>query len=464
MAKKYKILVTSILAGSGHNSFGDFLFNELKKNKDWELVRFIHPSKMMDSTYNSTTKHLITIFNFLIEHAPRLAADIFTLSQLNLVDKCIQVINQEKPDCVLSTHHTITALFKISQWFTKNKFLILNTYLDYGAQPSALLPYDLYLRPDYSVVLSKVTMESIKKSTKQKPEYILMAGRKPQGEFLETDLDTTFSKEKYREKLLKNFSNPLTKQISSKKTSILIASGGGGSIQRTQGILNKISQYQKTKIELLDKFQFFVICGQNHKFQKKIMKIRKTKLAWQNIFPFGWLSPKEYALVQKASDYPILYSMAPATMFELMASDTLPLIIHKVRAMHEKGNVEFVEQSKIGQYVGDDAELIDGIFKNKFTRDKVKYEERAIRILRDNKERFDNFVINLQEVFNRPIPKSNKVYNVDFKNQISSVAISIIFFVAYIVLRIIAKILGTVTFWRKYFRRHQRDNTNGKKI
>ena len=94
MAKKYKILVTSILAGSGHNSFGDFLFNELKKNKDWELVRFIHPSKMMDSTYNSTTKHLITIFNFLIEHAPRLAADIFTLSQLNLVDKCIQVINQ----------------------------------------------------------------------------------------------------------------------------------------------------------------------------------------------------------------------------------------------------------------------------------------------------------------------------------------------------------------------------------
>ena len=68
--------------------------------------------------------------------------------------------------------------------------------------------------------------------------------------------------------------------------------------------------------------------------------MRKTKLSWQNIIPFGWLDPKEYSLVQRAADFAILYGIAPATMHELMYNEVLPLVIHRIRAVHEMGNVE----------------------------------------------------------------------------------------------------------------------------
>jgi hypothetical protein len=116
----------------------------------------------------------------------------------------------------------------------------------------------------------------------------------------------------------------------------LITSGGGGTVQRTLKLLKKIAQVQKQNIDLIDKYQFFIICGSNQGFLNKVLKIRAKKLSWQNFFPFGWLDASDYALIQYASDFPVLYSIAPSTMHELMETRCGPMLVHKLRGAHEK--------------------------------------------------------------------------------------------------------------------------------
>ena len=446
MAKKYKILIASILAGSGHNSAGDLLEEVLGKNENWEIVRFVHPSKTIDKTYNDMTERSPLVHNFFVSHSPIITGDALSLSMIHLADECVDIINKEKPDCIISTHTFLAMWFKIAQWVTKRPFIMMNACLDYGDQPSAMFPYNIFIRSDYSIAFSQKARDSIIKKTKQNPDYVWMAGHRPKKDFLNYKI---ISKEKAKVQLKEYFTDPNYNQISKDKISILIAGGGGGTIQKTKDFLKKISRFQKKKISLLDKYQFFVICGQNEQYQKNILKMRRTKLSWQNIIPFGWLTSNEYALVQRASDFPILYGIAPATMHELMYSETLPLIIHKLRAAHEAGNAEFVEKMKFGYFIKKDSELIEAIFSNKFIRDKEKYKKRAHALLAEEEERLNKLEVKLYDCLRRDKPSIYKIYKVDFLNKIVSTGFTGIVLFAYYLRKLIYKILGPFNFWEK---------------
>ena len=419
MAKKYKILIASILAGSGHNSAGDLLMQVLKKNDIWEIIRFVHPSKFVDNGYNNMSNYSPIVENYLVNNSPVILMDAMTLSMINLVDECVDIINKENPDCVISTHSNLSCWFKIAQWITKKPFIVINTFLDYGEQSLANIPYNLFLKSEFDIAFSEEARDSLIKITKQDPKSIILVGHRPKEEFTATN---NLTKEQAKIKLAKYFKDPILSKISDHKISILIAGGGGGIMQKTRSLLEHISKYQKKNIELIDRFQFFIICGQNQKYQQVLLKMRKTKLSWQNIIPFGWLSPKEYALVQRASDFPILYSIAPATMHELMASQTLPLIVHKVRAEHEMGNVEFVEKMGLGYFIKNDVDLLPRIFNHQFIRDQEIYRKKSDLILKKEEERLNSLSMNLERVLNQKPVSVYETFPIDFKNKVFSIA------------------------------------------
>jgi UDP-N-acetylglucosamine:LPS N-acetylglucosamine transferase len=303
------------------------------------------------------------------------------------------------------------------------------------------IPYNLYMRQDYSIVFDNEASASIIAKTKQSKANIILTGYRAKDEFLSTR-SKYISKETAREKLKETFKEPIFNQISTKKTTIIIAGGGGGIIQKTKGFLKKLAQFQKRDISLLDRFQFFIVCGQNEKYHKSLLKLRKTRLSWQNIFPFGWLNSEQYALLQKSSDYPILYGIAPATMHELMTNECVPLLIHRIRADHELRNVEFVEDRGIGKYLKKDSDLIKDIFSNKYFLEKQKYIKNSEILLHEEEDRLTIFSEVIYDTLQRKTKPIYKIYQTNFQHKLFSSMLSGIFIVVYYLRRGMYKLTG----------------------
>lgn len=450
MLKRYKIIVASILAGSGHNTAADLFAQVLSKNPNFEVIRFIHPSKSIDNSYNEMTKNSPIVHNFFVKHSPDITSDAITLSMIHFADECIELVKKEKPDCVITTHFTLSQWFKIAQWVTKLEYINITCFLDYGKRIMGELPYNLYIRPDYSVVFDKESYSSVIEKTKQRRDHIIVTGYRAKDEFL-MDRSKAISRQEAKVKLKEIFKGPMYDQISTEKVSILIASGGGGIIQKTKGFLKKIAQYQKRDISLIDKFQFFIVCGQNEKYYKTIIKLRKTRLSWQNIIPFQWMSPEEYKLLQKSSDYPVLYGIAPATMHELLNNSCVPLIIHRVRGDHELRNIEFVENRKVGKYIKKDSGLIKDIFSNKYFLKKEQYLIRAEELLKEENEKLTLFGETLLDIFpKKPMPLE-KIYKADFKLKFFSYLLYILFMFILRLRKFIYKLTGIFPWILKKF-------------
>jgi UDP-N-acetylglucosamine:LPS N-acetylglucosamine transferase len=380
MDKKIKILIVSVLAGSGHNSAADLMEQLLAKDPRFKVVRYTNPTKRLDTSYNLVTKYTPVVFNMLAKYAPKLSCDLLTLYQIDFVDDAVKVIQKEKPDVILSTHFSMAYSFKIAQWVLNRPLLNITGFLDYGRQPSGYFPYNIYLRSEYSLVFDDVAYASLKKKTGQKDDHIIISGHHSRNEFVQAAHDYS-EKKLARVKLASVYPGAPYQQLGTDKTTILIAGGGGGLIHHTFGLLRQISAKQKEDISLLDKYQFFVICGQNEKYYQKILKVRAKKLSWQNIFPFAWLDAKKYALIQRASDFPVLFGCAPATMHELLETGCMPLLVHKLRAVHELENVKFFEKRGLAIYQPDADQVLDYIFSEAPLSGKEVYLKKAREVL-----------------------------------------------------------------------------------
>jgi len=406
--KKLRVLICSIWAGSGHNSAGDLYAQILKKDERFEVIRYISPTRFVDSHYSSITKYFPWVYNMIIKYAPTMLSDFITLYAYRLVDESVWLMAKEKPDIVIGTHFSQFQALKIAQRILKISPLSIETFLDYGTKSASEVPYNLYLRPDYSIVFDKSAQDWLSNRMRNNPQYYIYGGHKAREEF--TNIVKKYKTKKNAIKHIQDtFNGYPYDQISSEKTTILITSGGGGTVQRVYKLLKKIAQLQKGNLDFLDKYQFFIICGSNKGFYDKIMRIRKIRLSWQNFFPFSWMDAKKYAHLQYASDYPVLYSVAPATMFELLQTKCLPIIVHKLRGGHEKGNADFIVNNNVGKYINRMDQLLLELFTEKRKSEIENYWKNADKIIEEETSRLEEFPEELVKIHDKF--KSSKIYD-----------------------------------------------------
>lgn len=448
--KKIKVLIVSVLAGSGHNSAADLLAQLLNKDARFEVVRYTNPSKMMDSTYNGMTKFTPMFHNLFVHHSPRFTSDLINIGKIDYVSDAIKQLKLHKPDIVLATHFTMAYSYRIAQWITRFYPINICAFLDYGKQVSGTIPFNIFLRSDYSLVYDEKAFSHVKQLAHQDPKYILMGGHDCRDEFKKSAKQYA-NKELAREALKQMYSEGFYQQISTTKTTILIAGGGGGTIQKTYKLLEKIASEQKDDLKLIDNYQFFIICGQNQKYYEKLVNIRNTKLSWQNIFPFAWLDATKYALIQISSDYPVLFGIAPATMHELLETDCGPLLVHKVRADHEFENVAFVKTHKLGVYEGD-AEIVADKVHSKFDiLKKEKFTQRSKEILNIEAERLQQLPDKLVEISQNKNMHAEQIYKVAWWKVVVSGGFVIVTVIVYYVTKVLVWLAEIISKLKKHF-------------
>jgi UDP-N-acetylglucosamine:LPS N-acetylglucosamine transferase len=452
--RKIKIVVASVLAGSGHNTAAELFTDVLSKDDRFEISKFIHPTKTLDFTYSQTTKYFPFVFDFMVKHSFFMTADMLMFVYINVIDECIEILKKEKPDILICTQFSLSYAFKVAQIITNIYPTTMLALLDYGRHPRAALPFNSYLKPDYTIVFDESNSKYVQQVIHQKPKYIIISGHKSRKDFIEAKSRFT-NKAEARAKLKSEFKGDIYKSISESKNTILIASGGGGTITKSFKLLKKIAKKQRENPSLIKNTQFFIICGQNKKAYNKLYKVNRTKPEWANIFPFSWLNSKQYAQIQFASDYPVLYGIAPATMNELLNTQCGPLIVHKLRAFHEITNVEFMQKNKLGDFIKDDQKLLVKIFKPISKNTVKEFEYNANRIIEHEESKLKLLPDQINEVY---LNKKNiNIFNI-YKTNILQLFISRQFIIIYIIFFQARRFVWwTKLIYRKYFSKDQQN-------
>lgn len=365
--------LASIWAGGGHNELRDFLFEELKKNEGFNLKSFTHTNASYNWFNDYVFGNLPTYLNFLYKHAPN---DYPGISAINLVKECESFVNEFNPDIMISSNFGVCSAFQFIKKTLGLSFVNIYAIPDYGHTGKSIFPQNPYFKPDYVIVFDIETKKGLIDDMGFPAEKVIISGSIARESFRKLIED---NKTTEKESLIKSINKEISDcpPLSSEKGTYIFSGGSGGVINKSFKLLKKIAEYQDQDPEIIEKKQYVIITGQNSKFKDKINKLKKRYSNWSNFYPLPWIKQETYAKLMLISDFPILITIAPATINQLMTAECGPLVIYHYRTGPELENVAFSIKEGIGIKLQDPEEIIDKIVNGFTSEEELAFKQNA---------------------------------------------------------------------------------------
>jgi UDP-N-acetylglucosamine:LPS N-acetylglucosamine transferase len=188
---------------------------------------------------------------------------------------------------------------------------------------------------------------------------------------------------------------PLMKAIRPERPTFLFL-GGSAWTRRTSRVIRRIL----SQPHLASSLNLIIASGRDHTFYKL--------LTWRfgprpNVNIFNFVAPKTIATLMAIADYPVLGSLAPATLHELLEVRCGPLFLFRFIPGTELPHVAFIEENRLGIYEPDAERMVATIAEmtglaapsQKIIDLKQGFYRRALQIRTESKRRamlFPQFV------------------------------------------------------------------------
>lgn len=364
--KKIVIGLASIWAGGGHHALRDYIFEELLTHTEFDIHRFDHSDKSYDQFNDAFLGKFPDLFDIIYKNIPN---EFPAVSALHLVEECERFIREINPDIIIATNYGLSSAFALVKKTLKLNFVNVYAIPDYGRIGMAAFPVNRYLKPDHVLVFDNEAKKGLISDGIFPRHKISVSGYIARKSFIKYIAENS---QKTREELLKE----TNLNISSDKKIYLITGGAGGVIDKANPLLKKISNYQKDNPDFLEKNEFIVITGKHKKYFNKLSKYQKNKPEWENIVPLEWVDHETYAKLQLLAEAPILITIAPATINELLEAKCGPFIIHHSRKAQEQANVDFVIQKKFGTFLPRSKDVLNYLIKGVSEKKKTDFYKR----------------------------------------------------------------------------------------
>jgi UDP-N-acetylglucosamine:LPS N-acetylglucosamine transferase len=425
--------LASIWAGGGHNALRDYLFEELENNEEFDIHQFTHS----DSSYNFINDFFFgrfsTLYDYLYNSLPN---DFPGVSALKLVKECEEFVRKVNPDIIVSTNFGVCSAFGLIKKTLKLNFVNIYAIPDYGKQVAITLPKNRYLKPDYIVVFDKDTKDSLVEMGVSKNKIIL-SGYLAKISFRKKIKDLEkLSKNELLEEIKKEIKDKDFNSAKTDKENYIITGGAGGTIQKSFSLLKKLVEYQGENPDFKNKKQFFIITGQNKKAYKKLTDVRKRSENWSNIFPVPWIEHKTYVKFQMLSDFPIMVTIAPATINEMIESKCGPFLVYKCREGQEKPILNFAIKNRLAYYLPNKNDALNKIIKG-FSEGEKKYfaeNSKTYRVvMMERVSHLGEVLMNIYSGANIPARKKDK-FNLNIGIDLNKISPKILFTIFALIL------------------------------
>ena len=403
-SKPLIIGLASIWAGGGHNALRDLLLEELEENPNFKIHSFTHSDSSYDWFNDQIFGRAPKFLNFIYKRTPN---EYPGISAIKLVKECESFLKKTSPDIVISTNFGVCSAFGFLKHTLKLNFLNIYAIPDYGRTGHAAFPKNRYFKPDYVIVFDIETKKGLVDELEFPQEKILVSGAIARKSFRKLIKE---NQNKGKKQLLQEINKQLKQkwQIADDKKTYVISGGAGGVINKSYKLLKAISEYQEANPDFLKENQFLIMTGQNQKFRQKITGLRKHK-SWQNIYPLPWIEQDVYAKSMLASEFPILITIAPATINQLLTASCGPLLIFHYRTGPELENVAFVIKEGLGIEENDPKAIISWIITGFSADDKARFKELTADYLKSRQQLLEDLPASLLTIFHASkLPQKKK--------------------------------------------------------
>lgn len=317
-----KVLILTTSTGQGHNQAANSLIEALR-DTGFECIK--HDFLASDNKF--TNKIVVWSYEFSASNFPQIYGFFYKLTDnkyinrfnsiffLSVALKLSKYIKKEKPDLIIGTHpFIVNVIDMLKRWGMSIPFMAVVT--DFKAHYTYISPL-----VDAYITGSKSTKNYLI-SEKINPDIIYPIGIPVKESFLENDINIPHVKDK-------------------EYFSLLLMSGSMG--------LNNISYVLDELLKNKHKLRITVVCGNNEKLRKSLLKKCETSYPGKKIHVLGFSN--DIASFMEYSD--ILISKPGGLTVTEAIIKNLPLIIPFVIPGQEKDNAKFLESNGYAYYVDD---------------------------------------------------------------------------------------------------------------
>ncbi|HMK71963.1 MAG TPA: hypothetical protein VK454_01415 [Myxococcaceae bacterium] len=345
-----RILLASLEAGAGHNTLRDSFVGVLRRSdpehRAFEPVSWTSADSSVQRFYELCVHYLTPFQGTVYELSrQRWAMEVGMWLTPRLQREARALLRESRADVVLSTHALLTMVLARARAALGLRVPLVGAVPDYGAQSESYFPRAPGLQPDYLVVMGEDTLahyrgEGVSEDRLHLSGFLTREAFARVGLRLRTEPRSSV-RAALRDVVAAEF--PSFAALRLDRPTVLFL-GGSAWTQKTEPVLRRVLADGALRASV----NVVVVCGRDAHFQQSLATAPSGGL-----HVFGYVSPAVLAALMGIADVPVLGSLAPATLQELLEVGLGPLLLFHYIPGAERSHVSYIEAQRLGVYEPD---------------------------------------------------------------------------------------------------------------
>jgi processive 1,2-diacylglycerol beta-glucosyltransferase len=353
-----RILLGSIEAGAGHIMLRDSMAAVLRRvdpqHRNFEPVSW--------TSADSSTQRFYAI---CVHHFTQLQGTVFTLTGQRwamevgmwltprLQREARELLLSSGANAFVSTHALFTIILARARAQLGLNVPLIGAVPDYGQPSGGYFPESPGLQPDYLVVMGEDTLAHYRGEGVAE-ERLHLSGFLTREAFVRVGNRMRTENRPQARAALRDEVAAEAPAFSALKLDrpTLLFLGGSAWTAKTEPVLQRVLRDSALRSSV----NVVVVCGRDRHFQERL-----APLAAEGVHVFGYVSPAILAALMGLADIPILGSLAPATLQELLETELGPLLLFHYIPGSERSHVSYLEAQRLGVYEPDPSAMLQAI-------------------------------------------------------------------------------------------------------
>ncbi len=346
-----RVLLATMNVGGGHTALMES-FARVLREADPASERFsLHPLESRDSAisgfYAFCVKYFAPLQGWIYSAGDlRPGAWLSTRSSPQLLAEAKEMLSSARPDLIICTHFLLSMQMARAKAELGLEAPLVAAIPDYGPTTRAFFPHARSLQGDHVIVMSDETQLDLMEVKACAPERIHLSGfltREPfaqVGRRMSAAADLRAERVALREEARRRM--PELAPLAPERPTVVFLGGSAWTL-KTAPVIEALL----ARAELQERLNLVVVCGKDADFAARM---RERARDARNLSVFGFVSGEQMATLMGMADAPVLGSLAPASMQELLEVQCGPMMLFHFIPGSETPHPGFIERNGLGLY------------------------------------------------------------------------------------------------------------------
>lgn len=357
----HRVLLATMNVGGGHTALMDS-FARVLSEADPRGERFaLQPRESRDNAigafYTAIVKHFAPVQGWLYNLSDLRPGNwVATRTAPHLLREAREMLTSVQPDFIICTHFLLSMQLARAKRALGMDAPLVAAIPDYGPTTHAFFPRSRALQGEHLVVMAEDTRRDLVETKGCDPARVHLSGfltREPfaqLGRRLAGVTDLASERVSLRREARTGMPEELAGMDPARATVVFL--GGSAWTLKTAPVIEALLAQEG----LAERLNLVVVCGKDEDFAARMRA--RAQAGAKNLFVFGYVSADQMATLMGMADAPVLGSLAPASMQELMEVQSGPMLLYRFIPGAETPHPEYIQRHGLGLYEPDTRRMV----------------------------------------------------------------------------------------------------------